>query len=139
MIATAENNKRPDYGIDAPGLMRGFFAAGGIAIGIAIVVRLLLPPTLLRTVLITPLSVVAVYTLGMGCLMIYGSKVYKVRSVTRLFSHLLWRGNEQVLDVGCGGGLLLIEAAKRLTTGRAIGIDVWSSADQNNNKPETGI
>jgi len=31
-----------------------------------------------------------------------------------------------VLDVGCGGGLLLNEAALRLTSGKAIGIDIWA-------------
>ena len=36
-----------------------------------------------------------------------------------------WRGNEMILDVGCGNGFLLLEAAKHLTTGKAIGIDAW--------------
>ena len=40
------------------------------------------------------------------------------------------------LDVGCGRGLLLIAAAKQLTSGRAIGIDVWHSVDQADNRPE---
>jgi len=38
-------------------------------------------------------------------------------------------GDEQVLDVGCGRGLMLIGAAKRLTTGKATGIDVWQAED----------
>ena len=48
-----------------------------------------------------------------------------------------WRGDEQVLDVGCGRGLLLAGAAKRLQTlagdGRATGIDVWSNVDMGGN------
>ncbi len=36
-----------------------------------------------------------------------------------------WQGDEQVLDIGCGAGLLLNGAAQRLTTGRALGIDLW--------------
>ena len=40
---------------------------------------------------------------------------------------------KQVLDVGCGHGLMLIGAAKRLTTGRATGIDIWQNVDQANN------
>lgn len=36
-----------------------------------------------------------------------------------------WRGDEKVLDVGCGGGMLLNGAAARLTTGTALGIDIW--------------
>jgi cyclopropane fatty-acyl-phospholipid synthase-like methyltransferase len=34
------------------------------------------------------------------------------------------RGDETVLDVGPGHGLLLIGAAKRLPRGRAMGIDL---------------
>ncbi len=36
-----------------------------------------------------------------------------------------WRGDEKVLDVGCGSGLLLNGMAMRLKTGKAIGIDLW--------------
>jgi len=46
------------------------------------------------------------------------------------------RGDERVLDVGTGRGLLLIGAAKRLTTGRAVGIDIWSAKDLSRNAKE---
>ena len=36
-----------------------------------------------------------------------------------------WLGSEQVLDVGCGNGIVLLAAAKHLTTGKATGIDIW--------------
>ena len=36
-----------------------------------------------------------------------------------------WRGDEAVLDVGCGSGMLLNGAAARLKTGTALGIDIW--------------
>ena len=42
-----------------------------------------------------------------------------------------WRGDEQVLDVGCGRGLMLIGAAKRLTSGRAVGVDEWQVLNHN--------
>src|SRR5262245_60299169 len=44
--------------------------------------------------------------------------------------------DEQVLDVGCGHGLMLIGAAKRLTTGKAVGVDLWQKEDQAGNCPE---
>jgi len=43
-----------------------------------------------------------------------------------IFDALALRGNEKVLDVGCGGGLLLNEAARRLPKGKATGIDIWA-------------
>ena len=45
----------------------------------------------------------------------------------------LERGDERVLDVGCGLGLFLIGAAKRLSTGRAVGIDKWQQEDLSGN------
>src|SRR4029453_6551329 len=43
------------------------------------------------------------------------------------------RGDERVLDMGCGRGAVLIAVAKRLTSGRATGIDLWSMKDQSGN------
>jgi ubiquinone/menaquinone biosynthesis C-methylase UbiE len=44
-----------------------------------------------------------------------------------------WRGDEQVLDIGTGRGLLLVGAARRLTTGHATGVDIWNKEDLSNN------
>jgi arsenite methyltransferase len=44
-----------------------------------------------------------------------------------------------VLDVGCGRGVLLIGAARRLTTGKAIGADVWVSRAVSGNRPEAAL
>lgn len=43
------------------------------------------------------------------------------------------------MDVGCGRGLLLNAAARRLTPGKAIGIDLWQSVDQSGNRPEATL
>jgi len=69
-------------------------------------------------------------------IMTWGSRVGKLRLRDRVLNTLPWRGNELVLDAGCGTGLLLIGAAKHLTTGKAIGVDLWSSKDQAANRPE---
>lgn len=42
-------------------------------------------------------------------------------------------GDEAVLDVGCGRGMVLNTIARRLTRGRATGVDIWSSHDQSGN------
>jgi ubiquinone/menaquinone biosynthesis C-methylase UbiE len=47
-------------------------------------------------------------------------------------------GTEQLLDLGCGRGAVLIEAAKRLPKGRAVGADLWSM-DQSGNSPEATL
>jgi len=43
------------------------------------------------------------------------------------------RGDERVLDVGCGRGAMLMMTAKALSRGRVVGLDIWSRADQSSN------
>src|SRR3546814_19951441 len=71
--------------------------------------------------------------------MLWGSKIGKVRLRDKVLATLPWRGDERVLDVGCGHGLMLAGAAQRLLTGRVIGIDIWRSEDQARNSPEATL
>ncbi|MFI9244005.1 class I SAM-dependent methyltransferase [Streptomyces sp. NPDC053086] len=48
------------------------------------------------------------------------------------------KGDERLLDLGCGRGAVLIEAARRLPRGRAVGVDLWSK-DQSGNRPEATL
>jgi arsenite methyltransferase len=59
---------------------------------------------------------------------VFAFRKWRYASVIRneIFDVISLRGDEKVLDVGCGSGLLLNEAAKRLSTGKAIGIDLWA-------------
>jgi len=63
-------------------------------------------------------------------LMLRSSDVGKLCLRDRLLDGLHLTGNETVLDVSCGHGLLPIGVAKRLPKGKAIGIDLWSQIDQ---------
>jgi SAM-dependent methyltransferase len=49
------------------------------------------------------------------------------------------RGDERVLDMGCGRGAVLTAVAKRLTTGRVTGVDIWSTHDQSGNAREIAL
>jgi ubiquinone/menaquinone biosynthesis C-methylase UbiE len=73
----------------------------------------------------------------MAAMMVFGSKVLKVRLRERLLDEIPWRGDERVLDVGCGRGLMLTGVAKRLTSGSVVGVDLWQAEDQSGNNPET--
>ena len=48
----------------------------------------------------------------------------------RLLDGLKLRGDERVLDVGCGRGAVLLMTARRLTSGHAFGLDLWRRQDQ---------
>jgi ubiquinone/menaquinone biosynthesis C-methylase UbiE len=53
-----------------------------------------------------------------------------------LLDQLHLRGDERILDLGCGRGAVLLMAAQHLTTGRAVGVDLWRSVDQSGNSAE---
>ena len=117
----------PRYGIDAPGVIRNFalLAVGGIAGGWFLHssgsgLRGFARPLLWMG---SWFAITAVVMLGSS---LWG----KFRARDALLDSIPWSGNERVLDVGCGHGLLLLAAAKRLRGGRATGIDLWSQKDQ---------
>src|SRR5207253_4613731 len=53
-----------------------------------------------------------------------------------LLDKLGLRGDERILDLGCGRGAVLLLAAQHLTTGRAVGVDLWRTVDQSGNSAE---
>jgi arsenite methyltransferase len=52
----------------------------------------------------------------------------RLKDREKLLDMFPFRGDEIILDVGCGNGILILNAAKRLTTGQAIGIDIWTKS-----------
>lgn len=54
-----------------------------------------------------------------------------------LLGELQLQGDERILDIGCGRGAVLMLAAQHLTTGRAVGVDLWRRADQSGNSIES--
>jgi ubiquinone/menaquinone biosynthesis C-methylase UbiE len=53
-----------------------------------------------------------------------------------LRENLKLRGDERILDLGCGRGAVLLMAAEQLSTGRAICVDPWRSGDQSGNSAD---
>ena len=78
--------------------------------------------------------------LGPCISILIGSLFLKFRDREWLFEKLNLKGDERVLDVGCGHGLLLIGAAKRLHLGgKSFGLDLWSQDDQASNNKEATL
>jgi arsenite methyltransferase len=135
------NSKRANYGIDAPPVIRNLAIAGMASIVAGVVLDFLL-----ANVQFTLASILLIWGLAAGGsmlvtagLMMWSSKIGKLHVREQLIDSLALRGDETILDVGCGRGLLLTAAARRLTTGKAIGIDLWQSEDQSGNRPEVTL
>jgi arsenite methyltransferase len=136
-IAMSATTSKANYGIDAPGVVRNLFLAG---LAIAII------PTFFPMMKIGSVDIdtgglfwsAGGCTLG-GILMLVYSLYGKYKHRDRMLDLVSWTGNEQVLDIGTGKGLLMIGAAKRLTTGKAIGIDIWNAEDLTGNNVQNAI
>jgi arsenite methyltransferase len=127
---------KPDYGIDAPAVMHNFFLIGGLCLLFAIFSPRILhlgPVELDARSFFYPAASLIIA----GLLFLLYVKVGKFRHRDFMLNMHSWRGDENVLDVGCGRGLLLAGAAKRIAslngTGHATGIDVWSNVDMGGN------
>jgi arsenite methyltransferase len=129
-------SNKPDYGVDAPAVMRNFFL-----IGAACLLGAVFFPSRLHLFSDTYFNCRSLYWvggvfLGEGFLFLLYVKVGKFRHRDKILNLHTWRGDEQVLDVGCGRGLLLAGAAKRIPNGHATGIDIWSTTDMGGNAIE---
>ena len=74
-----------------------------------------------------------VVTLGVAASYFYSTGPGKLSVWKELLDELDLRGDEQVLDIGCGRGAVLIPAARRLPQGHATGVDIWRLRDQTGN------
>ena len=131
-----KGNRAPNYGIDAPLAVRNLLIVAALGV-ISLIARLLgvWSRQDVIAVIARPLIVAGLSCGAMALWMIYDSKIGKVREREYYLDKIVWRGDERVLDVGCGLGLFLIGAAKRLKTGRAVRIDLWQAEDLSGNTP----
>ena len=113
--------RRGSYGIDAP------YAPAAIAVMTVAVLILAILSGDLRQFLPAPFMVAVLgfclHTTLRGKFVVWAD----------LLGQLNLRGDERILDLGCGRGAVLLMAAQHLTTGRAVGVDLWRSVDQSGN------
>jgi SAM-dependent methyltransferase len=78
-----------------------------------------------RTVLGAASAVVAIILIAAGLSVWRFSRRGKFEVWARLLAGLDLRGDERVLDLGCGRGAVLLMAAKLVPRGKAVGVDIW--------------
>ena len=116
--------RRGSYGFDAP-----FAPAFLTAMAVLYVVLAIISGT-------RKFWLAAAFILAVDALYIYTTRRGKFAAWAELLGRLDLRGDERILDLGCGRGAVLLLAAQHLTTGRAVGVDLWRRVDQSGNSLE---
>ncbi len=131
---TYELANKGNYGIDAPPVVRNLsligillIIAAGIVFSINGIVWRILSILFLLGGIVCFAEVI---------MMVWSSKKGKRHVVKKLMEQLRVKESDTVLDVGCGRGFVLHSLAKQLSSGKAIGIDIWNTSDQSGNSPE---
>jgi SAM-dependent methyltransferase len=130
IVASVElPRRRGRYGIDAPFVPLIMGGVGVLLLAAAFVIGFRLHSRLWAIVsllagLFMLLSVASyLYTTLAGKFLVWGE----------LLRGLNLSGHERVLDLGCGRGMVLLMVAQMLPRGKAVGIDLWQTADQSGN------
>ena len=119
---------RADYGYDAPYALVAFTVLGAASVVGAIVSWRVGPGRLTSM-----MGFYGAFFLANAFSFFYITRRGKFQAWNQILDGLRLRGDERVLDMGCGRGAVLTAVAKRLTTGRVTGIDLWSTHDQSGN------
>ena len=123
--------RRGEYGIDAPYVPLWM----GLAAVAALIIFFAGPVLSIPTLSVPALNIGIVLVLSVADYL-YASRIGKFAVWREILISLDLRGDERVLDVGCGRGAVLLMAAKLLPRGRAVGIDLWKTSDQLGNALE---
>jgi SAM-dependent methyltransferase len=130
MASTATASKL-DYGLDLYTTTRSMFSRAGWTLLFALVLFYVNHTEYPGPAdhLLIALGAIALAFLTAGIFMVWSSRVAKFQVRDEILDTLQLRGDERVLDLGCGNGLMLVGAAKRLKSGRVTGVDFSGSAD----------
>jgi arsenite methyltransferase len=79
------------------------------------------------------LGVAALWLFLNAGIYVHTTRAGKFAVWAELLDRLDLKGDERLLDIGCGRGAVLLMAAQRLPRGQAVGVDLWSTTDQSGN------
>jgi ubiquinone/menaquinone biosynthesis C-methylase UbiE len=128
MTQRVDRRRRGSYGVDAP-YAAAFIIVATVVVSVASLVNAVAsgqPWPLLPGLFVLAIAAFFLHTTLRGKFLVWAE----------LLDGLALRGDERILDMGCGRGAVLLLAAQHLTTGRAVGVDLWRGFDQSGNSAE---
>lgn len=128
--AALPDRPRGDYGFDAPYVPIGL-GLGGVAL-LALAILNAARGSVGGAI---GSSVAAAWLLLSAASYVYTTRRGKFAVWAEILSDLRLRGDERLLDLGCGRGAVLLQAARPLPRGEAVGVDLWKTSDQSGNDP----
>lgn len=114
-----------DYNLKLPPLFRHLALAGTAGVVIGVVLWHVLPASQGVALVALILGLVHLLPAAVVWLIINRLQASRFGIRERIIRSVPWRGDEQVLDVGTGSGIMLFGCAKQLSSGKAVGIDIW--------------
>jgi SAM-dependent methyltransferase len=134
-------NKQPrkvNYGQDMPGIIIATSILAIVLIVIAIwqyhqYALSFNNQNLIASIILFSIAVLFLFIDFVG---IWSSRYGKLKLKDKVLSKLNFQGSESILDIGCGRGLLLVEAAKHIPKGKATGVDLWLGNLEFKNTPQ---
>jgi arsenite methyltransferase len=127
--------RRGEYGYDAPYALLAFAGVGIGGAVTALAVWLTHGPRRFVTMSLA----YAVFFSANALSFWYTTRRGKFQVWEHTLDELRLRGDERVLDVGCGRGAVTVAVARRLPRGSVTGIDFWSGRDQSGNAPAVTV
>ncbi|MFX1284187.1 MAG: class I SAM-dependent methyltransferase [Promethearchaeota archaeon] len=127
------NKEKPDYGFTAIRYFIGITICGVIGTCIMVLTSLFIeaPISIFIYTISLPITISTFY-IGFSYIPLYYS-ILRSTPIKEIWNYILtdFKGDERVLDIGCGTGRVSINIAKCIISGKVIGIDIYNGVSGN--------
>jgi arsenite methyltransferase len=127
------------WGIDEPRSILQLAVSGILAVTVGFLVSIYAEPVnpdLARLALLVG-PAVGFLILVVAAALFWSGRQGKISEMEKITADIPWGGDEVVLDLGCGRGLGMVLASKKLASGYSVGVDQWKKGHVSGNDPRS--